>query len=96
MQNEKSQYVDESNNNSLYQKKNCSGQMGHCGPEMTHPHNSGSALRIFLKFWDYWEWFLLVTVCQVHLKRNYPTSLDQESILILRLLIILSQKKLLN
>ena len=29
----KGQEVDESNNNGLYQKKICSGQMGHFGPE---------------------------------------------------------------
>ena len=33
-------------------KKNCSGQMGYFGPEIAHPRNSRSALRIFLKF--YW------------------------------------------
>ena len=30
-------------------KEFCSGQMGHLGPKMAH-HNSGSAVRIFLKF----------------------------------------------
>ena len=28
----------------------CSGEMGHFGPENGTSHNSGSALRIFLKF----------------------------------------------
>ena len=32
-------------------KKNYSGQIGlFWGPKMAHPHNSGLALRIFLKF----------------------------------------------
>ena len=42
--NEKSQYVDESNNN-LYQEK-----WAIWSPQMAHPHNSGSTLRVFLKF----------------------------------------------
>ena len=48
MHNEKGQQVDESNSNGLYQKI-CSGQLGHFVPEMAHPDNSGSALRIVLK-----------------------------------------------
>ena len=48
--NEKGQQVDESNNKGLYPKKICSGQMGNFGPENGTSHNSGSALRIFLKF----------------------------------------------
>ena len=34
----------------IFQKKNCLGQMDHFGPRMAHPHNSGSAVRIFLNF----------------------------------------------
>ena len=45
----KGPYVDESNNNGLYQKKNCSGQMGCFGPKNgAHAHNSESAQRFFL------------------------------------------------
>ena len=42
--------VDESNNNGLYQKKFVQDKWAILGPKMAHPHNSGSALRIFLKF----------------------------------------------
>ena len=31
-------------------KKFLFGEMGHFGPKIAHPHNSGSAERIFLKF----------------------------------------------
>ena len=49
MHNEKGQQVDESNNNNgLYQKNFCAGQMGHFGPEDgAYPHNSESNLRFF-------------------------------------------------
>ena len=46
----KGQQADESNNNGLYQKKNCSRQVGHFGPENGTSHNYGLALKIFLKF----------------------------------------------
>ena len=46
----KSQYIDESNNNGLYQKKFVHDKWAILGPKMAHPHNSGSALRILLKF----------------------------------------------
>ena len=42
--------VDESNNNGLYEKKFVEEKWAVQGPKMTHPHNSGYALRIFLKF----------------------------------------------
>ena len=48
--NKKGQQVDESNNNGLYQKKFVQDKWAILGPKMAHPHNSGSALRIFLKF----------------------------------------------
>ena len=42
--------VDKSINNGLYQKKFVEEKWAVLGPKMTHPHNSGYALRIFLKF----------------------------------------------
>ena len=50
LHNERGQQVDESNNNGLYQKKFVQDQWVVLGPKMAHPHNSGSALKIFLKF----------------------------------------------
>ena len=44
------QWVDESNNNGLYQKNFVIDKWTILGPKKTHPHNSRSALRIFLKF----------------------------------------------
>ena len=34
----------------IFQKKILWGKWTILGPKMAHPHNSGSALRIFLKF----------------------------------------------
>ena len=50
LHNEKSQQVDESNNNGLYQKKFVQDKWTNLCPKMTHPDNSGPALRILLKF----------------------------------------------
>ena len=50
MHNEKGQWVDESNNNGLYQKSFVQDKWAILDPKMAHPRNSGSALRIFLKF----------------------------------------------
>ena len=50
LHNEKGQKVDESNNNGLYQKKIIQDKCAILVPKMAHPHNSGSALRIFFKF----------------------------------------------
>ena len=41
---------DESNNNGLYQKKFVRNKWANLGLKMAHPHKSGSALRIFLRF----------------------------------------------
>ena len=41
---------DESNNNGLYQKKFVQNKWANLGLKMAHPHKSGSALRIFLRF----------------------------------------------
>ena len=41
---------DESNNNVFYQKNFVHEKSAILGPKMAHPHNSGSVLRIFLKF----------------------------------------------
>ena len=51
MCNEKGQQADESNNNGLYQKKFVHDKWVILGPKMEHPDNSGSVLRILLKFW---------------------------------------------
>ena len=45
--NEKSQQVDESNNNGLYQKSFVQDKWAILDPKMAHLHNFGSALRIF-------------------------------------------------
>ena len=50
MHNEKDQSVDESNNNGLHQQKSIQDKWAILGPKVAHLHNSGSALRIFLKF----------------------------------------------
>ena len=44
------QYADKSNNNDLYQKSFVQDKWAILGLKMAHPHNSGLALRIFLKF----------------------------------------------
>ena len=36
--------------NRFSEKKFSFGEMSHLGPKIAHPHNSGSARRIFLKF----------------------------------------------
>ena len=46
LHNEKGQYLDESNNNCLYQKIFVYDKWAILGPKMAHPHNSGLALRI--------------------------------------------------
>ena len=48
--NEKGWQVDESNNNGLYQKQFFQGKWAIFCPKMAHSDNSGSALRILLKF----------------------------------------------
>ena len=51
LHNERCQYVDESNINNFFQKeKKFGANEAILGPKIAHPHNSGSALRIFLKF----------------------------------------------
>ena len=50
MHNEKGQQVDESNNNGLHQKNIVQDKWVILCPKMAHPDNSGSALRILLKF----------------------------------------------
>ena len=35
--------------NRFSEKKFLFGEMGHFGPKIAHPHNSGSAVRIFFK-----------------------------------------------
>ena len=50
MHNEKGQWVDESNNNGLYQKSFVQDKWAILDPKVAHPCNSGSAQRIFLKF----------------------------------------------
>ena len=51
----------------------CSGEMGHFGPENGTSHNSGSALRIFLKYCiikganRYMEILLVVFQEKIHL-----------------------------
>ena len=55
--------------------------MGHFGPEMAHPHNSGSALRIVLKFCRmkgatrYMKILLIIFREKVHLGQFYPFNL---------------------
>ena len=46
---EKGQQIDESNNR-FYPKKFVQDKWDILNPKMAHPHNSGSALRNFLKF----------------------------------------------
>ena len=50
LHNEKAQQVDENNNNGLYQKNVVHNKWDILGLKMAQPHNSGLALRIFLKF----------------------------------------------
>ena len=50
LHNEKGQFADESNNNGLYQKHFVHDKWSILGPKIAHPHNSGLALRISLKF----------------------------------------------
>ena len=50
MHKEKDQLVDESNDNALYQKKIVHHKRVILGTKMAHPHNSGWAQRMFLKF----------------------------------------------
>ena len=50
LHNEKGQQVDESNNNGLHQKNIVQDKWVILCPKMAHPDNSGSALRILLKF----------------------------------------------
>ena len=47
---EKGQWVYEINNNGLYQKKFVQNKWAILDPKMAHPHNSGSALRVFFQF----------------------------------------------
>ena len=46
----KGQQLHESNNNGLYPKKIVQHKWVILGPKMAYPHNSGLALRIFVKF----------------------------------------------
>ena len=55
LHNEKGQQVNESNNNGLYLKKIAQNKWAILVLKMAH-HNSGSALRIFLKFWRMKNW----------------------------------------
>ena len=47
LHNEKGQYVDESNNNGLYQKNFSDDKWTIFGSKMAHPHNYGLAQRFF-------------------------------------------------
>ena len=56
LHNEKGQWVKESNKNVLYLKKIVQDEWVNLDSKMSHHHNSGSALRIFIKFCGMKNW----------------------------------------